>query len=101
MNQGREVLPIDIGGRTVMAVVRVQGGEEDVASHALSFADFTQGLEAVASQLAVVVEKVKPDQASIEFGVSLALEGGKLVALLFDASATGSLSVTLTWGKGE
>lgn len=100
MKQDREVLPIDIGGQTVLAAVRVEGGEEDVASHALSFAGFTQGLEAVAAQLAQVIEKVKPDQASVELNVSLALEGGKLVALFFDTSATGSLRVTLTWGKG-
>lgn len=100
MKEGREVLPIEVGGQTVLAVVHTKGGEENVALRKLSFDDFTRSLEAVASELTKVIEKVKPDQASVQLSASMAVQGGKLVALFFDATTTGSLTITLTWGKG-
>jgi len=100
MKREREVFPIKVGEQTVLAVVQVGEGEEEVALRALSFDDFTQGLEALATELTKAIAKVKPDKATVEFNVTLALSSSKLAALFLDSSASGSVKVTLTWGKG-
>ncbi|MGH2839722.1 MAG: CU044_2847 family protein, partial [Solirubrobacteraceae bacterium] len=38
-----------------------------------------------------------PTKASVEFGVSFSVQGGKLTALLFDGKADASLTIGLEW----
>ena len=38
-----------------------------------------------------------PTRASVEFGVEVAVDAGKLTALLVNGNTTGSLKVTLEW----
>lgn len=46
-------------------------------------------------------ESAAPREASVTFGVELAVSAGKAVAVLADGGAKASLSVTLTWRPGE
>jgi hypothetical protein len=41
---------------------------------------------------------VKPDKASIEFGLEVGIESGKLTALWVKGSGKANLKITLTWG---
>ncbi len=45
------------------------------------------------------LEHLAPTRASVEFGVSFTAQGGKLVALLFDAKAHASLTIRLEWER--
>lgn len=74
------------------------GGPRQVGvAQALSFDGVRDTIEAVASHVAQVWERVKPAEASVEFGLSLTAKSGKLTGLLVDAGGSGSLKVTLTW----
>lgn len=45
------------------------------------------------------LEKVKPRSASVEFGLEVSFEEGKLTALLVQGSGTASVNITLQWGE--
>ena len=45
------------------------------------------------------LETVVPTKATVEFGVSFAMQGGKLMSLVFDGKADASLTVTLEWDR--
>ncbi|MFM9610046.1 CU044_2847 family protein [Streptomyces niveiscabiei] len=79
----------------------------------LSYSDtgFTERVEAgveslhslitgVAHSLAGPLRAVRPDEASIEFGIELTAKAGKVVGLLADGEAKAAITVTLTWGTG-
>lgn len=79
----------------------------------LSYSDtgFTERVEAgveslhslitgVAQSLAGPLRAVRPDEASIEFGIELTAKAGKVVGLLADGEAKAAITVTLTWGTG-
>lgn len=79
----------------------------------LSYSDtgFTERVEAgveslhslitgVAHSLAGPLRAVRPDEASIEFGIELTAKAGKVVGLLADGEAKAAITVTLTWGAG-
>ncbi|MFE6663673.1 CU044_2847 family protein [Streptomyces sp. NPDC057697] len=54
----------------------------------------------VARSLAEPLRAVRPDEVSVEFGIELTAKAGKVVGLLADGEAKGSIKVTLTWNGG-
>jgi len=90
----------------LVEVAETRGGVQPVgAQEAFSLDGVRDTIEAVASQVAEVWKKVKPDEASVEFGLSIAVKSGKLTGLLVDGAGAASLKVTLTWksptGRGD
>jgi hypothetical protein len=85
------------------AILRVQatrlGGEEDVAFTLPSFQGVTDAIEGIATTIVTTLQQVHPRKASVEFGLSLALESGQLTALLVKGSGTSNLKVALEWGE--
>jgi hypothetical protein len=69
--------------------------------HAISFDGVRETLEAVASSLAQAWEKVRPSEATVEFGLELTAKQGKLTGLLVEGGGTASLKVTLAWKDGQ
>jgi hypothetical protein len=62
------------------------------------------GMEAVwetISEMAVAIreklEQAKPKKATVEFGIEVAAEGGKLAALLVKGTGKANLKITLEW----
>jgi Trypsin-co-occurring domain 1 len=89
---------VRIGEVEFLAQIAESGGTQLVrADSAYSFDGVRQTIEAVAGQVAEVWDKVKPDEASVEFGLSLAAKSGRLLGLLVDGGAQAALKVTLTW----
>ncbi len=76
-------------------------GEEDVSFTLPAFKEVTEVIEGIAESVVTSLEKVKPQKASVEFGLEVALESGKLSALLVKGSGTANLKITLEWGKPE
>jgi hypothetical protein len=77
------------------------GGEADVAGRVPQFTEFTEALEGIAESVVGSLRKIKPRNASVEFGVEIGLESGKLTALLVQGTGTANLKVTLEWGGEE
>jgi hypothetical protein len=75
--------------------------EVDVADfkEIISFNEVTTIVESLASSVMNSLKKIAPDKSSIEFGVELAMESGKLTALVVKGSATANLKITLEWDK--
>lgn len=72
---------------------------EEVAFTAPSFKQVVDAIEGIAESLVTTLEKVKPRKASIEFGLQVALESGKLTALLVKGTGTSNLKILLEWGE--
>lgn len=85
------------------AIVHIQatalGGEEEVAFALPSFKEVTDAIEGIAVSVASSLQKVKPQKASVEFGLEVALEAGQLTALLVKGSGTSNLKITLEWSE--
>jgi hypothetical protein len=74
------------------------GGPQTVGvDRILSFDGVRDTVEAIAAELADVWSRVKPAEATVEFGLALSAKGGKLTGLLVETSADASLKLTLTW----
>jgi hypothetical protein len=49
--------------------------------------------------LTTALKKVKPKKASVEFGLEVAVESGKLTTLLVKGTGTANLKIALEWGE--
>lgn len=54
----------------------------------------------VAASVAEGLRAARPDEVSVSFGIELTARAGKVVSLLADGEAKGTISVTLTWRGG-
>ncbi|MDJ0729484.1 MAG: CU044_2847 family protein [Crocosphaera sp.] len=85
---GREIKveAINLGGETRVGV-------DDI----LDFEEVTDAIEAIATSITTTLNKVKPKKASVEFGVKIGVESGKLTTLLVKGSGEANLKITLEW----
>jgi len=98
---GQQVL-VRAGGTEFYAEVATATGPQPVGlDEVLSFDGVRDTIKAVCGQLAEAWGHVKPAEATVEFGLSLAAKQGKLTGLLVEGSGEASLKVTLTWRGDE
>lgn len=80
----------------------VEVAERDAAGtvglgETLKFDGVRDAIEAIAGQVAGVWDRVKPSEATVEFGLNVTTKSGPLTALLVEGGGEASLKVTLTW----
>jgi hypothetical protein len=74
------------------------GGPQTVGlNRALSFDGVRDTIRAVATQLHQAWQTVRPDEATVEFGLSLTAKTGKLTGLIVEGDGAASLRITMTW----
>ncbi|MEU9314416.1 CU044_2847 family protein [Streptomyces sp. NPDC048295] len=76
-------------------------GAGNIADRVQARVESLQGVvTSVARSLAEPLRAVRPDEVSVEFGIELTAKSGRVVGLLADGEAKGSIKVTLTWNGG-
>jgi hypothetical protein len=78
-----------------------RSGDSDVAfesvKEALATDEIREAIEGIAEMVAGGFRKIAPQKASIEFGLEVGLESGKLTALWVKGSGKANLKITLEW----
>ncbi len=98
-DQSTEFIPVELPNGTVIKVEVSQLGRENVASVTQSFKQVTDALEGIVASIAETVEKVKPDKASVKFGLEVGFQAGNLTAMIVKGSSKGNLEIELEWKK--
>lgn len=100
-----EVMPVVLpSGQTILARVQVTGPVDVGAGDAvrkLAMKDLRETVEGVTQSVQGSLQRVRPDQVSVEFGVELALKTGKLTSVLAEGSGKANIKLTLTWSSSE
>lgn len=82
-------------------VVRAHGADQgatDVGGlGALPFAQVRDSVEGLSKTILDAIRAAAPSEATIELGLDLQLESGKLTSVLVDGSAAATLRITLCW----
>lgn len=84
-------------GATILVEAAVRG-EEDVASTTFSFDDVEASIVSISQSIKAALDKIRPSSASVEFGIEIEVESGKLTALLVKGTSRANLKITLNWG---
>ena len=95
-----EIVEAELDNGTTIRIEAISlRGEERVAYNIPSFKEVTDAVEGIAHAIVTTLRKVKPQQASVEFGVQIGVESGQLTALLVKGTGTAHLMITLQWGE--
>jgi len=94
-----EIVPILLPDGTRLGIeARAVGGREKAGLlEAQPLADITRAIEAVAMAFGDSLKRIGPRKAAIEFGIEVAVESGKLTALICKGSGKANLKITLQW----
>lgn len=92
-------VPVELANGTTIQVEVSKTGREDVGFSTLPFKQVTDTLQEIVVNLKETLEKVKPDKASVKFGVEMVIESGSLTAMIVKGTGKGNLEITIGWGK--
>lgn len=82
--------------------VEDKGGPQNIGvSAVMSLDEVRNTVEAIATQLSTAWEKVKPSEATVEFGLKVIAKSGKLTGLLVEGGGEATLNIKLTWKNSE
>lgn len=60
-----------------------------------------EAIEGIVQIIAVPIQKVRPKKATVKFGLELALEAGRLIAIIVKGSGKANLEITLEWERQD
>jgi hypothetical protein len=94
------VIDVSVPGDHPLAIRAVAlGGAQDVgALDKLNLDGVAETIKSIADTLGGAIQTASPKKASVEFGLEVAVKGGKLVSLITEVGGTATLKVTLEWG---
>jgi len=96
------LVPIKLNNGSVVQVeARSLGGPQKVSafSEALPVQTLTDAIENIAGTIAESLQKIKPRKATVEFGLEVGVEAGKLVTLLCGGSSKANLKISLEFSS--
>lgn len=73
--------------------------EKDIAEEPLPFKEVTDSIESIARAVLKTLQRVRPQRASVEFGIEIAASEGRLIAVVVKGDAKANLKITLEWGE--
>ena len=98
MEPKAEPIPVQLANGTVVRIEATPIGEEEVAFDIRPFKDVTDAVEGIADAITETFKKVKPDKATVEFGLEMAISSGQLTAIIVQGSGKANLRITMEWG---
>ncbi|BAY62558.1 MULTISPECIES: CU044_2847 family protein [Calothrix] len=99
MEAQNKVISVELSDGTNVRVEATLIGERKLSTPTRPFREVTVAIESLTKEIAEAIQKVKPDRASVKFGVEIALESGKLTPVLVKGTSTANLEITLEWGQ--
>jgi hypothetical protein len=104
MESRTKVISVQLSdGTSIKIAAAYLGGDEDVLDikKILPFKQVTDTVERIAKETITTLQKVRPDKATVEFGIEVGIESGALTACLVKGTGTAHLTVTLEWNKAS
>ena len=97
MSDSTRLLTIRGEAGSVFLLETSADGEEDISVTSFTFDKLPQVLNDIARPVLSALKKIKPTEASIEFGLEFVAESGSLVAVVVKGSAKANIKVTMAW----
>jgi hypothetical protein len=100
MEPQSKIISVELADGTVVRVEATSIGAS--TSRGLQTRPFSEATDAIASlskEIAETIQKIKPDQATVRFGIDIGVDTGKLTAVLAKGTTAANLEITLQWNN--
>jgi len=92
---------LDDGSIIHIQATPLSGAERIADLGPISFTDVTDTIKHLSQAMLTMLKEIKPRSGSLEFGVQVGVQSGKLTALIVQGTATANLKITLQWGEPD
>lgn len=101
MSELTTAIPVTLSNGTVIQVeTSLVRGEVAVSAGRLpEFNQVISTIEGIAEEMNQLIKRVQPQEATVEFGVEIGVESGKLTTLLVKGSGKANIKIKLKWGE--
>jgi hypothetical protein len=99
MELQNKIISVELADGTLVKVEATQIGDRKMGLQTRPFYEATTVIESLTRDIAETLQKLKPDQASVKFGVEIGVDAGKLTAVLAKGTSSANLEITLQWNK--
>lgn len=99
MNPQSVVVPVTLEDGREISIEATPIGEQPISLPTLPFGEIRESIIEVSREIAGALQQVKPDKASVKFGLEVGIKEGKLTTLIAKGSMKANLEITLEWGK--
>lgn len=100
-NSFSTTVPVQLPNGEIVRIEVSQTGRKDTSIDFHLFDEVSGVLEGVTMALAETIKRAKPKKAVVKFGLELAVESGKLTAIVVKGSSKANLEITLEWERKE
>ena len=99
MDYETDRIPVKIDDDTTILIEIKQMGREDVGLDPFEFSSISESIEKLATALSKPIQNVKPNKATLKFGIEIAIEQGSLVSSIVRGNGKSNIEITLEWSK--
>lgn len=99
MELQRKIIAVELSDGTNVRVEATLIGERKLTFQTRPFSEVTGAIESLAKEIAETIQKVKPDKASVKFGIDIGIDSGRLTPLIVKDASTSNIEITLEWGN--
>ncbi|MBW4505428.1 MAG: hypothetical protein KME64_02785 [Scytonematopsis contorta HA4267-MV1] len=93
------IISVELSDGTNVRVEATLIGDRKINFQTRPFNEVTVAIESLTKEIAETLQKVKPDKASVKFGIEIGMEAGRLTPLLVKGTSTANLEITLEWSN--
>jgi Trypsin-co-occurring domain 1 len=91
------IISVELSDGTNVRIEATLIGDRKINFQTRPFNEVTTAIESLTKEIAESLQKVKPDRASVKFGIEIGMEAGRLTPLLVKGTSTANLEITLEW----
>lgn len=93
------IISVELADATVVKVEVTSVGSSKIGLQTRPFSEATTAIESLTKEIAETIQKVKPDQATVRFGIEIGVDAGKLTAVLAKGTSAANLEIILQWNN--
>jgi Trypsin-co-occurring domain 1 len=95
-----KIILVELADGTVVRVEATPTGSSNSRGlQTRPFSEATSAIESLSKEIAEIVQKVKPDQATVKFGIDIGIDSGKLTVVLAKGTTAANLEIVLQWNN--
>ncbi len=100
MEPQSKIILIELTDGTVVRVEATPiGSSNSRGLQTRPFSEATGAIESLSKEIVEVIQKIKPDQATVRFGIDIGIDGGKLTVVLAKGTTAANLEIILQWNN--
>ncbi|USR90632.1 hypothetical protein NEA10_17645 [Phormidium yuhuli AB48] len=97
MANSTKIVPVNLEDGSTVYVEATLIGEQPISFKKHPFKDVTNAIKMISSELTETLETIKPQKASVKFGLEIGIQSGKITTLIVQGSSKANVEITLHW----